>query len=106
MLNSRQSPAIRSPSKRRAMNFSRSSMGSHTFQGILRSPQKAQLCYPCVRNEVSPFSQEGHGMSEISVLSVLTCTHALHIRLVLFVHVSPETAGWIVSSRLHACKIT
>jgi len=28
--------------------------------GHLRSPQKPQLCYPCARNEVSPFSQEGH----------------------------------------------
>jgi len=34
-------------------------MGLDTFQGILRSPQKPQLCYPCARNEVSPFSQEG-----------------------------------------------
>jgi len=41
------------------MNFSRSSMGLHTFQGILRPPQKAPLCYPCVRNELLPFSQEG-----------------------------------------------
>jgi len=41
------------------MNFSRSSMGLHTFQGFLRPPQKAPLCYPCVRNELLPFSQEG-----------------------------------------------
>jgi hypothetical protein len=41
------------------MNFNRSSMGLHTFQGILRSPQKAQLCNPCLRNELSPVSQEG-----------------------------------------------
>jgi len=41
------------------MNFSRSSMGLHTFQGILHSPQKAQLCNPCLRNEMSPLSQEG-----------------------------------------------
>jgi hypothetical protein len=26
----------------------------------LRSPQKAQLCNPCLRNELSPLSQEGH----------------------------------------------
>jgi hypothetical protein len=25
----------------------------------LRSPQKAQLCNPCLRNELSPLSQEG-----------------------------------------------
>jgi hypothetical protein len=42
------------------MNFSRSSMGLHAFQGILRSPQKARLCNPCLRYELSPFSQEGH----------------------------------------------
>jgi integrase len=41
------------------MNFSRSSMGLHAFQGILRSPQKAPLCNPCPRNELSPLSQEG-----------------------------------------------
>jgi hypothetical protein len=42
------------------MNFSRSSMGLHAFQGILHSPQKAPLCNPCPRNELSPLSQEGH----------------------------------------------
>jgi hypothetical protein len=46
------------------MNFTRSSMGLHTFQGILRSPQKARLCNPCVRNELSPLSQEGHTTPE------------------------------------------
>ena len=30
----------------------------HTFQGILCSPQKAQLWTPCLRNELSPLSQE------------------------------------------------
>jgi len=35
-------------------------MGLHTFQGILRSPQKARLCNPCLQNELSPLSQEGH----------------------------------------------
>src|SRR5580704_8414814 len=60
MPNSRHSPAICSPSSSLAMNFSHSSMGLHTFQGILRSPQKAQLCTPCLRNELSPLSQEGH----------------------------------------------
>src|SRR5579871_1227796 len=59
MPNSRQRLDIRSPSSSRAMNFSRSSMGSRTFQGILRPPQKARLCYPCARNELSPLSQEG-----------------------------------------------
>src|ERR1700738_2969653 len=42
------------------MNFSRSSMGLHAFQGILHSLQKAPLCNPCLRNELSPLSQEGH----------------------------------------------
>jgi hypothetical protein len=42
------------------MNLSRSSIGLHAFQGILRSSQKARLCNPCLRNELSPFSQEGH----------------------------------------------
>jgi hypothetical protein len=41
------------------MNFSRSSMGLHAFQGILHSLQKAPLCNPCLRNELSPLSQEG-----------------------------------------------
>src|SRR6516225_10099739 len=59
MPNSRHTGAIRSPSSSREMNFRRSSMGLHTFQGILRSPQKAQLCNPCLRNELSPLSQEG-----------------------------------------------
>src|SRR6516164_5215520 len=59
MPNSRHRGAICSPSSSRAMNFSRSSIGLHTFQGILRSPQKAQLCNPCLRNELSPLSQEG-----------------------------------------------
>jgi len=49
-----------SASSNRAMNFRRSSMGLHTFQGILRSSQKAPLCNPCLRNELSLFSQEGH----------------------------------------------
>src|SRR5579872_239943 len=59
MPKSRHSPAICSPSSSLAMNFSRSPIGLHTFQGILRSPQKAQLCNPCLRNEMSPLSQEG-----------------------------------------------
>src|SRR5204862_2094680 len=42
------------------MNFSRSSMRLHSCQGILLSSQKALLCNPCLRNELSPFSQEGH----------------------------------------------
>jgi hypothetical protein len=41
------------------MNFSRSSMGLHAFQGILRSRKRPQLCNPCLRNEMSPLSQEG-----------------------------------------------
>src|SRR6476660_5157003 len=60
MPKSRHATAIFSPSSSLAMNFSRSSMGLHTFHGILRSPQKARLCNPCLRTELSPLSQEGH----------------------------------------------
>jgi hypothetical protein len=42
------------------MNLRRSSIGLHSFQGILLSRQKAQLCNPCPQNELSPISQEGH----------------------------------------------
>src|SRR5580704_12448748 len=66
MPNSRQSPAIFSPSSSRAMNLRRSSMSLHAFQGILRSPQKALLCNPCLRNELSPLSQEGHTVRSIA----------------------------------------
>src|SRR5216683_2227497 len=59
MPNWRHSTAIFSPYSNRAMNLSRSSMRLHSFQGIFALPQKAQLCNPCLRNEVSPFSQEG-----------------------------------------------
>ena len=59
MPNSRQRPAIVSPSSRRAMNRRRSSTIRHSFQGITLS-RKGRKCYPCLRNEVSPFSQEGH----------------------------------------------
>jgi hypothetical protein len=38
----------------------RSSIGLHSFQGIFALPQKARLCNPCARNELSPLSQEGH----------------------------------------------
>src|SRR5207253_6061689 len=62
MPNSRHSSAIFSPSSSRAMNLSRSSIGLHSFQGIFALPQKALLCNPCLRNELSPFSQEGHQM--------------------------------------------
>ena len=57
--NSWQNSVILSPSRARETNFSRSSMGLDTFQSILRPPQMPQLCYPCARNELSPFSQEG-----------------------------------------------
>src|SRR5205807_9605122 len=60
MPNSRHSPAIFSPSSSRATNLRRSSIGLHSFQGILALPQKARLCNPCLRNELSPLSQEGH----------------------------------------------
>src|SRR5882757_4456422 len=49
------------------MNFSRSSMRLHSCQGILLSLQKALLCNPCLRNELSPFSQEGHRAATIAV---------------------------------------
>src|SRR5579862_2612126 len=75
MPNSRHSSAICSPSSSLAMNFSRSSIGLHTFQGILRSPQKAQLCNPCLRNEMSPLSQEGQA-SKIRCLSNLPDFHS------------------------------
>jgi hypothetical protein len=31
-------------------------MRLHAFQGTFALPQKAQLCNPCLRNELSPFS--------------------------------------------------
>src|SRR5258705_4006605 len=52
--------SIFSPSSSPAMNFTRSSIWLHSCQGILLSSQKALLCNPCLRNELSPFSQEGH----------------------------------------------
>src|SRR5262249_18950500 len=51
---------IFSPSSSRAMNLSRSSMRLHSFQGTFALPQKARLCNPCLRNELSPIPQEGH----------------------------------------------
>src|SRR5437868_13687003 len=60
MPNSRHSPAIFSPSSSRATNLRRSSIGLHSFQGMFALPQKARLCNPCLRNELSPLSQEGH----------------------------------------------
>src|SRR6478672_1856036 len=72
MPKSRHATAIFSPSNSRAMNFRRSSMGLHTFQGILRSPQKARLCYPCLRNELSPLSQEGQLISNIILVHVFS----------------------------------
>src|SRR4029077_19222861 len=66
MPKSRHSPAIFSPSSSRAMNFSRSSIGLHSFQGILLSLQKARLCNPCLRNELSPLSQEGHRLQRVT----------------------------------------
>lgn len=57
--NSRHSPAIFQTSKRRATNLMRSSMGLHAFQGILRSPEKARFCNPCLQHELSSIPQEG-----------------------------------------------
>jgi hypothetical protein len=51
------------------MNLSLSSMWLHSFQGIFALPQKAQLCNPCLRYELSPFSQEGHFIEQ-------RCLHA------------------------------
>src|SRR5438874_12129391 len=53
------------------MNFTRSSIWLHSCQGILLSSQKALLCNPCLRNELSPFSQEGHQGCEGSCSIVL-----------------------------------
>ncbi len=36
--------------------------------GHLRSPAKARLCYPCLRNELSPFSQEGQRSAAREIL--------------------------------------
>jgi hypothetical protein len=66
MPNSRHRAAIGSSFRSLAMNFSRSSMGLHAFQGILRSPQKAQLCNPCLRNEPSPLSEEEHSPKSLA----------------------------------------
>src|ERR1700732_3198658 len=60
MPNSRHSTAIFSPSSSRAMNFSRSSIGLHSFQGTFALLAKSPMCNPCARNELSPISQEGH----------------------------------------------
>src|SRR3954452_520972 len=76
MPNSRHSGAIFSPSSRRAIHFSRSSMGLHAFQGILRSPQKARLCNPCLRYELSPLSREGHSLllaAQVAAVEVAGC---------------------------------
>src|SRR6516164_9830835 len=62
MPKSRQAAAIFSPSNSRAMNLRRSSMRLHSFQGTFALPQKAQLCNPCARNELSPLSQEGQAI--------------------------------------------
>src|ERR1700681_1845964 len=64
MPNSRHSIAIFSPSSSRAMNFSRSSIGLHSFQGTFALLAKSPMCNPCARNELSPISQEGHLMRQ------------------------------------------
>src|SRR4051794_28000411 len=48
------------------MNLRRSSMWLPSFQGTFALPQKAQLCNPCLRNELSPFSQEGHCLQRVT----------------------------------------
>src|SRR5437868_10171926 len=60
------------------MNFSRSSIWLHSCQGILLSSQKAQLCNPCLRNELSPLSQEGHqALSGILGFLLVTLINAI-----------------------------
>src|SRR5712692_4287163 len=60
MPNWRHSTAIFSPSSSRATNLSRSSIGLHSLQGTFALLAKGPVCNPCLRNELSPFSQEGH----------------------------------------------
>jgi hypothetical protein len=48
------------PDPRKGRRGSNSSIGLPSFQGIFALPQKARLCKPCLRNELSPLSQEGH----------------------------------------------
>jgi hypothetical protein len=57
------------------MNLRRSSIGLHSCQGILLPPQKAQLCNPCPRNELSPISQEGQRRKQDGS-PILTQAHA------------------------------
>src|SRR6266571_1218409 len=59
MPNWRHSTAIFSPSSSRATNLSRSSIGLHSLQGTFALLAKGPVCNPCLRNELSPFSQEG-----------------------------------------------
>jgi hypothetical protein len=47
-------------------------MWLHSFQGIFALPQKAQLCNPCLRYELSPFSQEGHQEHATAALAGLS----------------------------------
>src|SRR6267143_1118804 len=61
MPNSRHTTAIFSPSRSRAMNLSRSSIGLHSFQGTFALLAKGRVCNPCLRNELLPISQEGQG---------------------------------------------
>jgi hypothetical protein len=67
---------IFSPSSSRAMNLTRSSIWLHSFQGTFALPQKAQLCNPYLRNELSPFSQEGHQRCMVGNGSSVTDPHA------------------------------
>src|ERR1700730_7906318 len=60
MPNWRHSTAIFSPSSSRAINLSRSSIWLHSFQGTFALLAKGPVCNPCLRNELSPVSQEGH----------------------------------------------
>src|SRR6202521_3321189 len=42
------------------MNLSGSSIWLHSFQGTFALLAKGPVCNPCLRNELSPISQEGH----------------------------------------------
>src|SRR5438132_2699352 len=53
------------------MNFSRSSIWLHSFQGTFALLAKAPLCNPCLRNELSPISQEGHATARQGSVLVL-----------------------------------
>src|ERR1700694_5066214 len=38
----------------------------HSFQGTFALLAKGPVCNPCLQNELSPISQEGHGLNSLS----------------------------------------